>query len=88
MILHPNFLVPFVTEMTQLVCLCLVGFDCDPSEVEKLNQRFTDEILKDRPAFWFHIGSQLPEGNDETVPMVHYNEIVCPIDAYRAPPRF
>ena len=88
MILHPNFLVPFVKEMKHLVCLCLVGFDCDPSEVEKLNQRFNGEILIDRPSFWFHVGPKLPEGNDQTVPTVHYDEIVCPIDAFRAPPRF
>ncbi len=88
MILHPHFLVPFVTKMTRLVCLCLVGFDCDPSEVQQLNQRFTREILPNRPEFWFYVGPQLPEGNDQTVPRVHYDEIICPIDAFRAPPIF
>lgn len=88
MFLHPNFLLPFVTKMTRLVALCVVGFDYSPSEVEELNQRFTDEILIDRPAFWFWIGPELPDGNDKTVPRVHYDEIVCPIDASLAPPRF
>jgi len=88
LILHPDFLVPFVTKMTRLVCLCLVGFDCDPSEVQQLNQRFTREILPNRPEFWFYVGPQLPEGNDQTVPRVHYDEIICPIDAFRAPPIF
>lgn len=88
MILHPNFLFPFVTKMTRLVALCLVGFDCDNIKVEQLNRRFTDEILIDRPAFWFHVHPWLPDGNDKTVPRVHYDEIVCPADALVASPRF
>jgi len=88
MILHPQFLVPFVTKMTRLVCLCLVGFDCDPGKVEQFYQCFYNEILPCRPAFWLYLGPKLPEGNDKTVPRVHYDEIVCPIDAFHAPPRF
>lgn len=53
--LHPNVLSPFVTKMSRLE-------DCDPIEIEQLNQRFTYESFIDRPAFWFHVGSELPEG--------------------------
>ncbi len=93
--LHPNnpfeqlnSLLSFVSKMTHLVAFCLVGFQIDRKVVEVIKQRLTDEILPDRSAFWFHVGPELPKGNDLSVPRVHYDEVINPIDAYYAPPKF
>ena len=89
MVLLPDFLLPFVIKMKHLVALCLVGFQMKRNEVQELKRRFTDEIVPTRPAFWYYLDPQLPEGNDPSiVPRVHYDEIVCPEDAFDVPPRF
>ncbi len=68
-----------------LVALCLVGFPIDSSV---LDGQFMAEILPDRPAFWFYLGSELPKASDLTVPRIHYNGIVNPIDPMYALPSF
>jgi len=86
--LQSDLLLSFVSKMTHLVALCLVGFDFNPSEVDLLEKRFAKEVTPKRPAFWFYVGPKLPKGNDTTVPRIHYYEIVNPVDAYYAPPQF
>ena len=83
-----DFLLHFVKEKKKLVTLCLAGFQIDPSTVERVHQRFLKEILPLRPPLWFHLGTELPKVNDTTVPRIHYNGIVNPVDAYFAPPQF
>jgi len=76
----------FVKEMPHLVALCLAGFPIDSSVIER--QLITAEIISDRPAFWFHLGSDLPKTSDTSVPRIHHEGIVYPTDPYYAPPRF
>ena len=78
-------ILPFVKEVPHLVALCLVGYPIDSSVVDG---QFRAEIVPNRPAFWFHLGSELPKANDLTVPRIHYNGVVNPIDPYYASPRF
>lgn len=83
-----DFLVDFVKKKEHLIALCLAGFEIDPTTVEHLRKRLADEILPRRQPFWFNLGPQLPKVNDTSVPRMHYDEIVKPIDPYYAPPRF
>ena len=81
-------LLPFVEDMKHLVALCLVGFQIVPRVTEVVKRRLTKEILPNRLPFWFHLGDKLPKENDSSVPKVHYDEVVNPIDAFNAPPEF
>jgi len=69
--------------MPHLIALCLAGFPFDASVVE---QQLAAEIVPTRKAFWFHLGMELPEVNDLTVPRIHYEGIVNPVVC--APPNF
>jgi len=88
MVISTDFLLSFVSEMTHLVAICLVGFHFDSIQVDVLKKRFTEEVVPHRPAFWFYVGPKLPRGNDTTIPRIHYDEIVRPVEAFYAPPRF
>ncbi len=86
----PDFeklIVKFVKEMTHLVALGLFGFPFDPSAAEEIRRQLTEEVVPHREAFWFHLGDQ-PEENDSSVPRIHYDEIIAPIDSFFAPPKF
>lgn len=83
-----DFLVDVVKKKEHLIALCLVGFQIDPTTAEHLRKRLMKEILPRRQAFWFHVGLQLPKVNDASVPRIHYDEIVNPIDPICAPPQF
>ena len=83
-----DFLVHFAKEKSNLVALCLVGFQINPATAERIRQRLVKEILPFRCPFWFHLGPDLPLGNDTSVPRIHYDGIINPVDAYFAPPRF
>jgi len=80
-----DVILPFVKETTHLVALCLVGLPIDPLILE---QQFIKNITPDRPAFWFYVGSELPEAKDHTIPRIHYEGIVNPNNPYGAPPGF
>jgi len=83
-----DFLLHFVKEKAKLIALCLAGFQIDPSTTERVRQRLIKEILPLLSPFWFDLGPELPKVNDMTVPRVHYDGIINPVDAYFAPPRF
>ena len=83
-----DFLITFVKKMPHLVVLCLAGIQFDSNAVEVLKRQFTEEVLPDRPAFWFHLGENLPEANGPSVPRIHGIEIVNPIDWFDTPPKF
>ena len=78
-------ILPFVKGSPHMVALCLVGLPIDPRIVE---QQFIRNINPDRPAFWFYVGSELPEAKDHTIPRIHYEGIVNPNNPYDAPPSF
>jgi len=78
-------ILPFVKGMPHLVALGLLGFPIDSCLVE---QQLIDEIVPNRPAFWSFLGSELPKASDLSVPRIHYEEIVDPIDPYYDSPRF
>ena len=78
---------PFVKETHHLVALCLGGFPIDPYPFV-VQQQLIKEIVPNRPAFWFHLGPMLPEASDLSVPRIHFNGIVNPINPFDAPPRF
>lgn len=78
----------FVKQMPHLVALCLTGFPIDHTFVE---QQLIDQMApekENRPAFWFHLGENLPKGSDLSIPRTHFDGIVNPIDPYEAPPCF
>ncbi len=81
-------LVSFAKKMTHLVALSLIGFQIDRPTAEHVHQRLLKEIIPLRPPFWFYLGPKLPEDNDTSVPRIHYEEMVNPIDAWNAPPQF
>jgi len=83
-----KFVVPFAKGMRHLVALGLFGFPFDPSAAEVIRRQLTEEVVPHREAFWFHLGDELPEENDTSVPRIHYDEIVAPVPAYSAPPKF
>ena len=78
-------ILPFVKEMPHLVALCLAGFPIDSSVVE---EQFMAEVVPDLPSFWFHLGPTLPKASDISVPRIHHEGIVYPIDPFDAPPHF
>lgn len=73
--------------MPHLVALGIFGFSVQfhPSAVEVIQRRLTGEVLPPRNAFWFHLGENLTEENDTSVPQIHYDEIVDPIDPFLFP---
>ena len=83
-----NFLVSFALEMERLVLLCMMGFQIDPDVIKDVNRRIYEELLPNRPAFWLHLGLNLPRENDPSVPRIHHDEIINPIDWFYAPPKF
>jgi hypothetical protein len=48
--------------------------------VAKLKQKFDEFIIPIRPAFWCHVANDFPQATDPTVPRIHYDQIVCPIN--------
>jgi len=78
-------ILPFVKEMPHLVALCLARFPIDSSVIE---EQFMAEVVPDRPSFWFHLGADLPKASDISVPRIHHEGIVYPIDPFDAPPHF
>ena len=83
----PEFLCQFVLELRNLVALCLVD-KFDASDIEPTRRKVMEKIKPSRPAFWFHIGHDLPEGGDPTVPRIHYDDVVNPVNYYHIPPQF
>ena len=85
---YQEFVVPFAKGMTHLVVLGLIGFPFDPSAAEEIRRRLSEEVVPHREAFWFDLGENLPTENDTSVPRIHYDEIVAPINPLYAPPKF
>jgi len=72
--------------MPHLVALCLAGLGIDSNGVVK--RQLIEEVIPERPAFWFHLSRNLPTANDPSIPKIHYEEIVYPIEEWFTPPRF
>jgi len=84
-----ELIVPFAKRMTHLIALGLFGFPIDSSVAEGIRRRLTDEVVPHRPAFWSHLdNSRIPEEIDASIPRIHYDEVVNPIDPFFAPPKF
>jgi len=81
-------LVNFAVKMDHLVALCLAGFHIDPEIIHNVYQRVEKEkeILPPRPSFWFYLARQRPAENDCSIPRIHCDEVVNPIDGFYAPP--
>ena len=68
---------------------CFTSSEMETSAAAELNQKFYDLIIPSRPAFWYHIGDNLSYLDaDPTVPRIHYEEIVCPMNYFEIPPNF
>ncbi len=80
-------IVSFVKGMPNIVALCLTGFGF-PIDDSVVEDQLTAEIVRNRPGFWFHVGSYLPIESDLSVPRIHYDGIVNPMNPYNTPPRF
>jgi len=78
-------ILPFVKGMPHLQALCLVGFPIDASVV---GVQLMTKIVPDRPAFWFNFSQELPKASDLSIPRIHYEGIVNPINPYYCPPPF
>ena len=85
--LQTEFLFNFAERMEHLIAFCL-SVNINHQVIKVLETRFIQEILPNRPAFWFHLGSSLPRPNDCRVPRVHYDEIISPINYFDTPPKF
>ncbi len=71
----------FVSSMPDLVCFCFItASEIEPGTVAELKKKFDELIVPIRPAFWCHVDRNLPRATDPTVPRIHYDEIVCPIN--------
>ena len=84
-----DVLFKFVSNMPHLVCFCFIT----ASEIEtgffaELKNKFDEFILPIRPAFWYHVDQSLPKATDPTVPRIHYDQIVFPINYFEMPPDF
>lgn len=84
-----NVLLDFVKRMHHLVAFCFItASNIQPGTVEELNQKFDEFVFPTRPAFWYHVGQELPRATDPTVPRIHYDQIVCPINSNDISPEF
>lgn len=81
-----EFILKFAKGMKKLVCLGIFGFPFKRSAVRVIQQKLRKEVLPLRPTFWFRLGKELPVENDTSVPRIHYDEMVRPIDRYYVPP--
>lgn len=71
-----DFLVKFILKMKHLNCLSLTFAQLDPTLILKVRQRIVTEVLPTRPALWFHLDGEIPDGADPCVPLVHYHEMI------------
>ena len=85
--LQVEFLFNFVSKMKHLSAVC-ISVNLNPQVIEVLETRFIQEIVPNRPAFWFQLGALCPWTNHSLVPRVHYDEIVSPINYFSSPPKF
>jgi len=69
----------------ELLYIAGTGFDSNDPEV---NLYWKNRLSLVRPGFGFFLGDNLPPGNDPDAPRNHFDEIVRPIDWFRAPPHF
>lgn len=84
-----DVLLKFVSNMPHLVCFCFItASEIEPGLVTELKQKFDEFILPIRPAFWYHVDQSLPRATDPTVPRIHYDQIVSPINYLEMSPDF
>jgi hypothetical protein len=84
-----DVLLKFVSSMPHLVCFCYItASEIEPGMVAGLKQKFDEFILPVRPAFWYHVDQSLPRATDPTVPRIHYDQIVSPINYFEMSPDF
>jgi hypothetical protein len=81
--LDAGFIVHLVRSCKKLVALCLVDY-FDPSSTEMVTKQLNEEIVPNRPSFWFCIDRKLPKPSQ--VPRIHYDEIVNPGSYLIIPP--
>ena len=71
-----NFFVQFVLKMKHLFAVCVTFDELDSILKEEVDRRIVEEVLPNRPALWFHLGTDTPNAVDPGVPLVHYHEMV------------
>lgn len=82
-----DILFKFVSSMKHLVAFCFISAsEYELGSVSELKRKFDEFIIPNRPAFWYHVDRDLPRANDPTVPRIHYDEIVCPINYLEVSP--
>ena len=85
-----DILYDFVERMKRLVAFYFIsasGFELEDT-VAELKRKFDDLIIPNRPAFWYHVDKDLPNVIDPTVPRIHYDEIVGPLNYFEISPNF
>jgi hypothetical protein len=84
-----DVLLKFVSSMPNLVCFCFItASEIEPGTVTELKKKFDELIVPTRPAFWYHVDQSLPRATDPTVPRIHYDQIVSPINYLEMSPEF
>ena len=79
----------FVSNMPHLACFCFItASEIEAGFLAELKNKFDEFILPIRPAFWYHVDQSLPKATDPTVPRIHYDQIVFPINYFEMPPDF
>ena len=62
--------------MKHLFAVCVTFDELDSILKEEVDRRIVEEVLPNRPALWFHLGTDIPNAVDPGVPLVHYHEMV------------
>ena len=82
----PVVLVGTISKLEALIVLCITHPVAD-LVVETVREMLRTEVLPHRPAFWFHIGDDLPHAGNVDVPRVHLEEVIQPLPYFLAPPK-
>jgi len=73
-----DYLFTFTSGLEHLAFIYLTGFNIDPARAGAIKEKLNEEFLPLRPSFWCHVGRKSVEGNDPSVPRVHYQEMIKP----------
>ena len=80
-----DYILTFTSGMEHLVFIYLTGFIIDPVRAVSIKEKLSATVLPLRPSFWCHVGLKSVEGNDPSVPRMHYQEMINPFDMCLSP---
>lgn len=51
----------------------------DVDVMNAIKSRVEEEVVPERPSLWFHLDRILPKASDQSVPPIHYHQMVNPV---------